>query len=140
MELTRGNMDIFDYMDCVGCDSYQHIREKIAAEPDKCYEAEDLCTEDSPDSGLCERMRSVIEERIYEGELEVPGGKLYDHTFLEGCPVEEIGAFNEDYKPSWWGKETVDFSSAPYWFVSDDPEKVPVAYKDEWEVFQEYFA
>jgi hypothetical protein len=122
---TEDDMDIFDYMDCVGCDSYRY-HHPTYDDPE-----EHICTEGAPDDGPCERMTEVIAERICEGEFERSDGYFIDQAWAKTRQADEDESqrFRE-----------FDFSSAPYWFIPTEEGKAPVAYKDETEVFEEYFA
>jgi hypothetical protein len=132
------SMDIFNYMDCVDCDRYKHIPGRMDGEPEDCYPPEDICEEGAPGYGPCGRMLGVIEDMINDGQFETNSGFMATSTFLEDCTLEDIG-FCEENKPMWWDNGTVDFSSAFYWFISYDPEIVPVPYADEEAVYEAFF-
>jgi hypothetical protein len=119
-------MDIFSLMDCEGCDSHKRIPGRIWGEPDSCYPDEDLCREDAPDNGPCERMLGAIGDLIRDGLLELHNGCIHSRDCL-GL---------EDMDLAIW--QGFDFSSASYWFFPDSG-KNPVPFEDEKAIFKEFF-
>jgi hypothetical protein len=123
-------LDIFDVMDCVDCDSYQYIPGRIYGDPYDCDPPEDICKDDAPDNGPCERMLGVIEDLINDGEFETASGYVATHEFIMSGEADLRGSL-----------EGYDFSSAPaaYWFIPYSEDDKPIPFKNVEEVYWEYF-
>jgi hypothetical protein len=83
-------------------------------------------------------MLGAIEDMIHDGQFETSAGFMASGEFLAGCTLEDIGFFEEN-PPVWWEQGTAGFSSAPYYFISFNPNVFPTAYKDVKEIYKEFF-
>jgi hypothetical protein len=122
-------VDIFEKMDCTGCENLKHIRGRAWGDPDRCYPPEDVCVKGCPEKGPCERMLSVINSLALDGALVTERGYLADSEWLETAG-EEL-----DHHLA-----GVDFSGAPYWWIPyTADENGPRPYKDEAAIYEEWF-
>jgi hypothetical protein len=124
---------IFDIMDCEDCDSLRHIPGRTWGDPDSCFPSEDTCREDAPDDGPCDRMLGAIRDYINDGQFELSSGYMHTSEFLASIEGNEM---LEDYG---FSIEGLDFSSALYFFIPYDSSKAIIPYKDEAEVYKEWF-
>jgi hypothetical protein len=125
-------------MDCEGCDSLHHIPGRTWGDPDSCFPPEDICRKDAPDNGPCDRMLGAIHDCINDSEFVTAYGTINTAELLTSEAGKEV--LDECNIPE--GK--FDFSSASYWWLPvmydpSDTSTEPVPYKDEAEVYEEWF-
>lgn len=108
-------MNIFDIMDCEGCAELRFRPGRSWGDPDRCSPAEEWCRQSAPESGPCPRMLGAVEGWIRDGELAAEGGAFHTRELL----LSEEGA--ELLEESGVEAGTVDFASAPYWWIPADP-------------------
>jgi hypothetical protein len=136
-------MDIFDFMDCEDCPYYRFHRGRTGGDPGDCYPEEAECLDgDFGNDHPCGRMLGAIGDMIRDGMFESDSGFLASREFLADCTatdLEDLG-FSMEEPPVWWNDGKPELSSAAYYYISNDTDVHPVAYKDEKSVYAEFFA
>jgi hypothetical protein len=142
-------MDIFDYMDCEGCENLRSIPGKIGGDPDSCYPPESECAKHAPDDGPCSRMLAAVADNIADGYFDtafgtvVCSGFLFDrygnldwygreHCYERNIPEDVFGTF--EYHPCgydyWW---------LPNRYDPKDRLTMPLPYKNIEAVYADWF-
>jgi len=117
-------MNIEDIIDCEGCKNFiSRPGEEIGDS-----RVED-CKIDAWDDEPCERMLGAIHDRINDGKLRTEHGEFFTGDYL---------AYQEDFDiPEEFPKH--DFSSAYYWVPDCWGAGKVKAYKNEKEIYDEWF-
>jgi hypothetical protein len=133
-------MDIFDWMDCVGCPFYKHYAARLTADPYYSEPEESECSDGNyGNDHACSRMKWVINNMISDGQFETGSG-----YFIESECAKRIQQDDADCDVEPWFME-FDFSSAPFWWIPDnyspcEANGEPKPYRNEQEIYDDWFA
>lgn len=127
-------MDIFDFMDCVGCSHYRFYKGRVWGDPYNCYPDEAECVDgDFGSDHPCDRMLSRIEEGLADGDFGFSRSYLVNSWCLTDPGTKDA---YWDVSGAW---PDVDWSGHRYWRIFYD-ETEPVGFDTAEEVYDNVFA
>ncbi|MDR1095480.1 MAG: hypothetical protein LBL31_03750 [Spirochaetaceae bacterium] len=125
--------DIFDWIDCEDCPSYEFYEGRTEGDPDSYYPGEAECSDGDFGNGHpCERMLSRIEEGLEDGDFDFPRYYLLNSRYLTGSETKE------DYWDELSAWPDTDWATHPYWQIFYD-KTAPAGFDTVEEVYEGVF-
>jgi hypothetical protein len=125
--------EIWDYMDCVGCNSFKLHVGKTQGDPYDCYPDESECSEgDFGRKYLCSRMLARLEEGLRDGDFSFCNSFLTEGRYLSDPEMRYAYADVLEACPG------VDWGGHSYWQIFYD-KTAPVGFDTLEDIYEKLF-